>query len=154
MFCPIIDLKILGPGFPLYFKFIMFCTCLLITFLIAAYPTIKENSNGNNCKTLPDCTDNFYIIRLSIINGIVSTNRKSTLILNLYTILAMMGVVLLFRLYNKSFQIKIDESILSASDFTIMVTGIPKTENDIEIGNFFSKRISGEFKVIFQYLIL
>lgn len=158
--CDKVDLGFLGPGFPLYYEFIHFCVyALLGIFFIQGLYTIITNNRKNDCldeitslgvknllnsipaallngKTLfPEChRDYVSVTSVANINSspdIYYTQSWFTLGAVIVFLIALQA---LRRQQNLTEQ-ECDRGLISASDYTIMVSDLPPgryTKEDVE----------------------
>ncbi|CAD8205212.1 unnamed protein product [Paramecium pentaurelia] len=133
------SLKFLGAGFPLFYNFLKFCILLLCLQSLVALFNILSNYHGEFCqqKTLnpisqqmePNCQESMFL-KLSIANKL---NNSEVVVFiqkaNLIMLIIMIILLQIFRRHQKKLDNQIDESQLTPSDYTIIVTNIPKTLN-------------------------
>ncbi|CAD8188436.1 unnamed protein product [Paramecium octaurelia] len=133
------SLKFLGAGFPLFYNFLKFCILLLCLQSLVAIFNVLSNYDGEFCQqqTLntisqqmePNCQESIFL-QLSIANKL---NNSEVVVFiqkaNLIMLIIMIILLQLFRRHQKKLDNQIDESQLTPSDYTIMVTNIPKTLN-------------------------
>lgn len=138
-------LDFLGPGFPLFYEFLIFCiVCIFLLFCIQGIYGLSTNNDGEAChlsNIIPDsdgkirkCTEN-GINTYSWFNKVYRDDVQSGL--NLCGAFVLLIVLNVFKHRHKNVEIRLDSKNISPSDYTIQVSEIPTTENEEDIKNFF-----------------
>jgi len=154
-------LDFLGPGFPLFYEFLIFCIiCILLLFFIQGIYGLATNANGNAChlanvnKNAVSCSEN-GINRYSWFNKEERDDIQS--ILNLFSTFALLIVLNIFKCRHKAVEMKLDNDILSPSDYTLQVSELPVKEKEEDIQNFFETCIPNRTikisKIVMAYFV-
>ena len=125
--CDRSELVFLGSGFPLYFEFLIYCLILLVIMTIfqGIYGFI-HNHKGDTCSYLSTAPkeercDPTFITENAASNKPLFSSDKTFSLLNLLSSLLMMGMVMKFRHHHMLSERELDRSLISPSDFTLMV---------------------------------
>ncbi len=140
------QLDFLGPGFPLFYEFLIFCVlCIFLLFCIQGIYGLSTNPDGEAChlanlsktKERP-CTEN-GINRYSWFNKVERDDVQSGL--NLFGAFALLIILNIFKFRHKNVEIRLDNNNTSPSDYTIQISELPVTEKEEEIKEFFENCI-------------
>jgi len=118
----------LGPGFILFFSLIKWLIYLFIPLSIAGYLWVQQSIKNDKCNALEDCKLD-YITKYSVVNYGFKENSAQGLF---YFILAIL-LIYYFSIINVSIERKdhfIDAENDVPEDFTLMITGLPKGEDN------------------------
>ena len=131
--CDTSDFGHLGSGYVLYFSFFKFCVgilcCILLT--VGIY-SLKTNYQGNQCtsneNSVKSCTPTL-INQLSLGNKL--DPEFTELIIGQFVFGAVTLIVIMFcigtmRIATRSIASKIEQKKISCSDYTVMITKLPK----------------------------
>lgn len=117
---------------------------LLSLFIISGIYGFVHNSKGSNCRynnSLGNnefCVENIITI-YSYFNNSESEYDLALVILNLINTIFLYTLVCFLRKYHLLTEKKLDEKLLSPSDFSVIIEKIPKIETEENIKNFFEK---------------
>ena len=148
MKCETISFRFLGTGYPLFFNFIIFSIIILLCiFLQSGAYSLVSNGLGTDCinsKKLNNLLTNMTSIQkehyikkkkictLSLITKYSLANKRNSKILskpqdylNLFTVFVVIVVLQFFRYSQRSISQICDSKELTASDYTVIVKGIP-----------------------------
>lgn len=126
------DFDDLGPGIPLYFETLIYCIImLLIILLIQGLYSLISNYYTNDC--LPENAENEAVCQRDFINIISISNKfrhhglyKFQSFVNLVSMIVVIISLHYYRIFQKRSAEEIDRDNISPSDYTIMITGLPK----------------------------
>lgn len=145
-------LDFLGPGFPLFYEFLIFCVvCIGLLFLIQGVYGMSTNPDGNGCRlanlknTGVKCSEN-GINHYSWFNKEERDDVQSGL--NLCGAFVLLIVLNIFKHRHKSVEIRLDNDNVSPSDYTIQVSELPATEKEEDIKKFFESCLPNRSIVI------
>lgn len=140
------ELSFLGPGFPLYFEFVVYCAVILgIMIIFEGIYNIISNSLQEACKETDDTCSNSDINRISLSNKFNNHELyKIQCWVNFGCAVAILISLQIFRRMQRLTNRECDRGLLSPSDYSIMISHIPTndyTEADIKkvLEDFWSK---------------
>jgi len=140
------QLSHLGSGYPLYFKFIIYCIKLLVIMMITSglYNLISNIAEGD-CSSAMETTERVYCLKGYIISFSLSNKRDNPsllqvqLVLNLLTVIIIMVFFHVLRYHFRKMEIEADMMTLTPSDFTIEIQNISRTATNKEIEEWIMK---------------
>lgn len=142
------QLDFLGPGYPLFYEFLIFSiVCIFLLFCIQGIYGLATNKDGDAChlsniqiKSVPyrPCNENFINLYSWFNKG---DNDDIQSGLNLAGAIMLLIVLNIFKHRHKSVEIRLDSNNISPSDYTIQVNQIPKSEKEEDIKHFFENCI-------------
>lgn len=141
---PVRQLDQLGPGFPLYFKFVLFLILnLFLIFVISGIYSAIRNYFGDACEKwmeqgyINECFPD--IVRVfSISNRKVFTDHIEKG-LNFFVFILLTILTVNFRGRMKILVKDIDKNQITPSDYTLLFNGIPQGETEASIKDFFEE---------------
>lgn len=157
----------LGVGFTLYFQYIYFCGMMLTgLFTIFGIHELFANFTGTRCKGGEDKHDKTnpcnggFILNSSLTNRSGSDPVQATYILGLlFTIGAYIFTLYCNRTQQKTIN-KFANKATTTADFTVMIRGVPMSETEEGVKDFFEEQHHKEGKnfnvkrVIFAYKVV
>ena len=155
------SLSFLSPGYPLYFQYVKFVILILVTiFLTSNGHALYSFYTGDLSQIIKEET---FRARVNAASQIQSGSLSSIMnrftiknmqydVYTLITVIVLVFVLQIMRKIQKETALQCDEREVTASDFTIRVTGIPSNftdEQDIdeEIAKFFVEKGTPDRKV-------
>ena len=148
--CAKSDLYHLGVGFPMYFEFVIFSGVLIVIMLaISGVYNIVTNVLEHDCEINTDwSSDSIMYCYYNRINFVSLVNKRFSsfqLLVNDWLNLgAVVVMVLSFQIYRRQSKLtiqEVDNFMQTPSDFTIVITNLPKDAKDDEIRDFFEKQL-------------
>lgn len=143
------ELDFLGPGFPLFYEFLIFCiVCIFLLLCIQGIYGLRTNYDGNACylanfrisgQDYKPCSENWINI-FSWFNKVERDDLQSGL--NLLGSFALLIILNIFKFRHKSVEIEVDNNNISPSDYTVQVSELPLTEKEEDIKVFFENCIA------------
>ena len=125
-------LDFLGPGFPLFYEFLIFCIiCIFLLLCIQGIYGLATNPNGHACeyinlrKAPVRCNEN-GINLYSWFNKEERDEVQSGL--NLCGAFCLLILLNIFKYRHKQVEMKLENNIVSPSDYTIQVSELPYNE--------------------------
>ena len=141
-------LDFLGPGFPLFYEFLIFCIiCICLLFCIQGIYGLATNPNGHACelanirKASVRCKEN----GINLYSWFNKEDRDEVQSgLNLCGAFCLLIVLNIFKHRHKKVEMRLDNDNISPSDYTIQVSELPTTEKEEDIKTFFENCIPNQ----------
>lgn len=133
------ELAFLGPGLPLYLEFILLSTIMLILLFLtfgiwALYTNIQRNFDCQNENVIEmQCSD--YVLNIISFSS-KKTDLKLVMIQNemcLATTIFLIIVLQYFRIIQQKTEKKCDDTLISPSDYTLLIENITDKEGFDEV---------------------
>ncbi|EAR82133.2 kinase domain protein (macronuclear) [Tetrahymena thermophila SB210] len=169
LWCENIDLYFLGSGYPMYFDFVK--SCLIILFLIfvssGSYNLFSNALMGSDCLTIfyhPTNTPNVpgqpeieHGCQYSWTTILSFANKRNNAdlvqlqdIMNFITVITIVFVLQYLRINQRALNEDCDGLLISPSDYTVWVQGVPKYEKSNEaIDQLIKKDISDQIHELY-----
>lgn len=143
-------LGFIGVGFPLFYEFLIY-TILFISFLliIQGIYSLYNNSKSEAIylnPTLDNYCPNTIINKYSWANNIIRNDTQS--LLSLICSFILLFSLFLFKNRLKRIETKLDNSVLSPSDFTAQISNIPNGILDEELLNYLINGIDRKIEIV------
>ena len=133
-----------GPGYPLYFEYIFTCGVILsLMFGIVSIHSMYYNKHGSNCDA--HLKDGEYPCRGGTAVEYSIGNRKEgdpfriSSVLNLSFTLIALVLSFFYRKVQSRTANEVDDSTVTAADYTVMVQNLPPEERAEDIKRFFQE---------------
>ena len=144
------ELYHLGVGFPMYFEFVIFSGVLIVIMLaVSGVYNIVTNVLEHDCEINADwsSSNNMYcyynkIHFISLVNKRFSSFQL--LVNDWLNLGAVVLMILSFQIYRRQSKLtiqEVDNWLQTPSDFTVMISNLPKDAKDDEIKDFFEKQL-------------
>jgi hypothetical protein len=141
----------MGSGFPLFFGFIIYSIAVMFLLLIiVGIYNLEKNSDGEYCE-LEECRPE---VKLSQYNKPSDYTGDTNAALNLIFVIVGLISTIFMRKWVKDTHFQCDADVVSPADFTIMVEGLPLTETEQSIKEYFEENGAKEGKTPVRKVVL
>lgn len=126
------ELAFLGPGFPLYFEFVVFCAVILgiMISVEGIYNIISNYVQGDSCKNTDSTCSISNINLISLSNKYTNHELYITQSwVNFGCALVIMIAMHIFRRIQRLTNRECDRGLLSPSDYSLMISQLPLNED-------------------------
>lgn len=135
-------MSFLGSGYPLFFIFLQFSIFFFLIFFVTTgiYGFVK-NSIGKNCLALiNDLSEPCQINEITKYSYFNNLEKEHDVVLNGLNLAVTLFLIILtnfFRKFHIINETELDNSLLSPSDYSCLVTNLPKNQTEEDIKKFF-----------------